>query len=143
MLGARNTIGLTERQIQSCLSAWQFLCGKNPRPLDVSEASRHWSRTRYDEERGIVILGADVYRGTGATANARMSILACLAHELAHALRKELGFNRPIIPPDSFLDEAETSIFAAFESILTDVDRFDLVEDARDRVFDWLAAKAA
>ena len=143
MLGARNKVGLTERQIQSCVAAWNFLCGDNPRPLDVSEASRSGSRTRYDEEREIAILGADAYRGEGATANARMSVVACLAHELSHAVRKELGFQRPYHPPDSYLDEAETSIDASFRPLLSSVDRIDLVEDARDRLIDWLAATAA
>jgi hypothetical protein len=56
---------------------------------------------------------------------------------------KELGFQRPYHPPDSYLDEAETSIDASFRPLLSSVDRIDLVEDARDRLIDWLAAKAA
>jgi hypothetical protein len=143
MLGARNSIGLTASQIESCLAAWEFLCGDNPRPIDVSEATRHWSRTRLDETRGLVILGADAYGGSGSSANSRMSLLACLAHELAHAVRKEKGFDRPLQPPDSYLDEAETSISASFESVLSRMERHDLVEDARDRLIDWLAAQAA
>jgi hypothetical protein len=109
--------------------------------LDLSEASRYGSRTRYDERRGVVILGADAYRGVGATANARMSVLACLAHELAHALRKEMGFDRPFEFPDGYLDEAETSIFATFIEPVSRQDREDLIEDARDRLIDWLAAQ--
>ena len=68
-----------------------------------------------------------------------MSMMACLAHELAHVLRFEMGFNRPFSPPDSYLDEAETSIFASFIGGVNVRDREDLVEDARDRVTDWLA----
>lgn len=70
-----------------------------------------------------------------------MSMLACLAHELAHAIRKEMGFRRPFRPPDSYLDEAETSIFAAFIQPVSRQDREDLIEDARDRLIDWLAAQ--
>ena len=38
-----------------------------------------------------------------------MSILACLAHELAHAERFELGFQRSISLPDCLIDKSETS----------------------------------
>jgi hypothetical protein len=139
MLGERNYVGLTDHQIQRCIRVWKELCGKETRPLDVSEASLHGSRTRYDEDRGAVILGADVNAGTGVSANARMSVRACLAHELAHMLRAELGFNRPFTSPDAYLDEAETSIHASFIEYVSPRDREDLVEDARDRLFDWLA----
>lgn len=138
MLGARNRIGLTERQIRHCMETWDVLCDI-PKPLDVSQAARHGSRTRYDQDRNLVILGADAFQGPGATANARMSMMACLAHELAHALRAEMGFDRPFAAPDAYLDEAETSIFASFLSNMNVRDREDLVEDARDRVTDWLA----
>ena len=37
------------------------------------------------------------------------------------------------------LDEAETSLRASFTLGLTAKDREDLVEDARDRLIDWLA----
>ncbi len=70
-----------------------------------------------------------------------MSVSACLAHELAHLLRAEMGFNRPVHAPDSYLDEAETSVFASFIEGVTRQDREDLVEDARDRLIDWLAAQ--
>jgi hypothetical protein len=143
MLGSRNRTGLTEFQVRRCLLAWEHLCRDRQRPLDVSEAARHGSRTRFDETRGIVILGADAYGGTGATANARMSMLACLAHELEHVVRKEMQIERPFDPPDSFLDEAETSISASFNSRIGPQDRVDLVEDARDRLMDWLAAQVA
>jgi hypothetical protein len=138
MLGARNRVGLTDDQIRSCVRVWSVLCGDIPRLLDLSEASRHGSRTRYDERRRVVILGADVYSGSGAGANARMSMQACLAHEMAHMIRAEMGFNRPLVPPDAHLDEAETSIHASFLRPVSPRDREDLVEDARDRLIDWL-----
>lgn len=141
MLGARNRVGLTDDQIRSCVRVWSVLCGDIPRLLDLSEASRHGSRTRYDERRRVVILGADAYCGSGPSANARMSVQACLAHEFAHLLRAEMGFNRPLDAPDGYLDEAETSIFASFIEGVTRQDREDLVEDARDRLIDWLAAQ--
>jgi hypothetical protein len=85
-------------------------------------------------------LGADAYSGTGSTANARMSMQACLAHEMAHLQRAEMGFRRPLVPPDVHLDEAETSIHASFLKKVSRRDRQDLVEDARDRIFDWLTS---
>ena len=39
------------------------------------------------------------------------------------------------------LDEAETSLRASFTSILSPKDREDLVEDARDRLIQWLALR--
>ena len=42
--------------------------------------------------------------------------------------------------PDVLLDEAETSLRASFTSLLSPKDREDLpVEDARDRLIQWLA----
>lgn len=70
-------------------------------------------------------------------------MLACLAHELEHVVRSELEVDRPFDPPDAYLDEAETSIAASFNPWLTRQDRADLVEDARDRLLDWLADMAA
>ena len=142
MLGARNRTGLTDAQIAHCVAAWEYLCIDRPQPLDVNEARRHGSRTRYDEGRRVVILGADAYRGVGESARARMSVLACLAHELGHLKRHQMGFNRPIELPDGFLDEAEASIHASFETRMSRGDRRDLVEDALDRLVDWLAATA-
>lgn len=100
------------------------------RELDTSEAAGHGSRTRYDEDRHAVILGANAYSGTGSNPNARMSMQACLAHELAHLQRAELGFRRPYVPPDVHLDEAEASIHASFNQRVSMRDREDLVEDA-------------
>ncbi len=68
-----------------------------------------------------------------------MSTLACLAHELAHVERFRLGYRRPIDLPDVLLDEAEASLRASFTSILRPKNREDLVEDARDRLIQWLA----
>lgn len=140
MLGARNYVGLTDEQIERCHAIWNYLGGRSKPELDRSEARLHGSRTRYDESRSAVILGADAYPGTGVSANSRLSVAACLAHELAHAERANLGFRRPLVPPDVHLDEAETSIHASFVENVSGRDREDLVEDARDRLFDWLAS---
>lgn len=140
MLGSRNKEGLTDSQVDYCLRTWQFLCGEHPRRIDVTEAHRHGSQTRFIERTMTVILGADAYPGIGATANSRLSVLACLAHELAHLERFEMDFDRPFDPPDNFVDEAETSLHASFVSVLTVKEREDLIEDARDRLIDWLAA---
>ncbi len=68
-----------------------------------------------------------------------MSTLACLAHELAHVERFQLGYRRLTALPDVLLDEAETSLRASFTSVVSSKDREDLVEDARDRLIQWLA----
>src|SRR5687767_7938026 len=118
MLAGRNLEPLSEGQIAKCAAAWQLLCGDVARELDATEAGRYGSRTRYNEERRALILGADAYPGVGINATARMSMLACLAHELAHAERHEAAYVRPIDPPDCYLDEAETSIRAAFNTVI-------------------------
>jgi hypothetical protein len=141
LLAGRNKIGLTEAEIDYCLRVWEVLCGGRERPLDISGAHRHNSRTRFEENTNTVYLGADVRPSGGITANARMSILACLAHELAHAERYEMGLSRPIELPDVLIDEAETSLHASFMSVLGSQDREDLVEDARDRLIEWLARR--
>lgn len=140
MLAAgRNQTGLTEQQIVYCLEAWTVLCANLPVELDVSEATQNLSRTRFTEDQNKVFLGADALSGKGVDANSRMSTLACLAHELAHAERFRLGYRRPTDLPDVLLDEAETSLRAVFTSVLGRKDREDLVEDARDRLIQWLA----
>lgn len=68
-------------------------------------------------------------------------MVACLAHEIAHAERFEIGYNRPFDFPDNLIDEAETSLRASFMSALTSREQEDLVEDARDRVIHWLATR--
>jgi hypothetical protein len=140
MLAAgRNHTGLTTQQIEYCLEAWTILCADVPVDLDVSEAMQNLSRTRFNEEQNKVFLGADAFAGQGVDANSRMSTLACLAHELAHAERFRLGYRRSTDLPDVLRDEAETSLRAVFTSVLGRKDREDLVEDARDRLIQWLA----
>ena len=140
MLAAgRNQTGLTQKQIEYCLEVWVVLCTDLPIELDTSEATRNSSRTRFNEVQNKVFLGADAFSGEGMDANSRMSTLACLAHELAHVERFRLGYRRPTDLPDVLLDEAETSLRASFTSILRTKNREDLVEDARDRLIQWLA----
>jgi hypothetical protein len=137
----RNQIGLTERQIAYCVEVWAVLCADRPIAFDTSQAVQYASRTCFDEVQNTVFLGADALPGDGVDANARLSTLACLAHELAHAERFQVGYRRPTDLPDVLLDEAETSLRAAFTSILSPKDREDLVEDARDRLIQWLALR--
>lgn len=140
MLAAgRNQTGLTDRQITYCVEAWAVLEAVPQTELDVSEASDTLSRTRFNEEQNTVFLGADAFPGEGVDANSRMSPLACLAHELAHAERFQLGYRRPTDLPDVLIDEAETSLRASFTPTLGKKDREDLVEDARDRLIQWIA----
>jgi hypothetical protein len=138
MIGRRNQDALAGEDIQRRLIEWGVLCGDREIELDVSEASRTGSSTRFSETHRKVFLGANVMPGLGTSANARMSPLACLAHELAHYDRFIAGYDRPHQLPDVLLDEAETSIRASFESVLSARDRDDLVEDARDRLNQWL-----
>lgn len=138
-LGIRNKEGLTERQINYCSQVWQLLCGERQIPLVTEEATIYGSRTRFIENRKVIVLGADAFPGKGAGANARLSILACLAHELSHYERFELGYNRPLEMPDILIDEAETSLNASFNPVLGRKEREDLIEDARDRLTEWLA----
>jgi hypothetical protein len=84
-------------------------------------------------------LGANVLPTLGAVfATARMSMMACLAHELAHAERHALGFARPSALPHVLLDEAETSLHAAFFEAIEPRDREDLVDSASERLLKWL-----
>jgi hypothetical protein len=135
----RNQQGLTEKQIAYCVEVWAALCADQPIAFNTSEAVQYASRTRFDEVQNTVFLGADALPGDGVDANARLSTLACLAHEFAHAERFHMGYRRPTDLPDVLLDEAETSLRASFISLLSPKDREDLVEDARDRLIHWLA----
>src|SRR5258708_36046570 len=114
ILFGRNQTALSEREIDYCVKIWDILCGEEKKDLVIVEASRHSSRTRFSENEKRVYLGADVKPGTGIEANSRMSTFACLAHELAHARRSEIGFDRSADLPDNLIDEAETSLHASF-----------------------------
>jgi hypothetical protein len=137
ILAGRNQVGLTDEEIERCLLTWKILCGEKERELVIDEAHQHSSRTRFNETSGKVHLGANVKPGSGIEANSRMSVLACLAHELAHAERFELGFSRPDELPDNLIDEAEASLHASFMRELSKRDREDLIEDAKDRLTLW------
>lgn len=141
ILAGRNQSGLSKREIEYCLKAWEVLCGKKRRQLVTLAASRHSSRTHFSESDGLIHLGADVKPGVGIEPNSRMSILACLAHELAHAERFELGFQRSVGLPDNLIDEAEASLHASFHPVLNAKDREDLIEDARDRLNQWFVER--
>ncbi len=122
------------------MEVWAVLRADGQIALDISDASQNFSRTRFNEDQNKVFLSADAFPGEGVDANSRMSTLACLPHELAHAERFQLGYRRPTDLPDVLLDEAETSLRAAFTSLLRRKNREDLLEDARDRLIQWLAA---
>jgi len=136
----RNTQALTPEQIAHCQRAWSLVTdGGLAVPLDVTLASADYTLTAYSETDRMVYLGANALpHETAVSANARLSLLACLAHEYAHAERHSLRYERPKVLPDMLLDEAETSIHASFHPVLRRKDREDLVEDARDRLIKWL-----
>jgi len=131
---SRNQRGLTPRKIAICEAIWELLGGNEVCPLDIREASEHGSRTRYNQTINAVYLGADIEPGVGTEARIRMSELACLAHELAHAERFRLGYDRPGLETATLIDEAETSLHASFMQSLSTTDRHDLIEDARDQI---------
>ncbi len=95
------------------------------------------------------------YAGEGASISIKplqptaSSVRSCLAPAsgsssglaFAHAERFQMGYRRPTDLPDVLLDEAETSLRASFTSLLSPKDREDLVEDARDRLIQWLALR--
>ncbi|WP_016953474.1 hypothetical protein [Anabaena sp. PCC 7108] len=142
LFGLRNRNGLTDRQIEYCIEAWQVLCGDEGRILITNGAKIYSSSTRFVEGKNVVYLGADAYPGNNSSANSRMSVLACLAHELSHMQRFDRGYRRPLDMPDILIDEAETSLDASFHIVISLKDREDLIEDARDRLTDWLANKS-
>jgi hypothetical protein len=142
-LGRRNLRGLSDREIEYCVLAWDILCGEDARILMLDNAGIDNSNTRFVEDLNVVYLGADAYPGEGFSANSRMSVLACLAHELSHAERFSRGYRRPLEMPDILIDEAEASLDASFHQALGSKDREDLREDARDRLTDWLAAPSS
>lgn len=142
MLSRRNEEGLDPAQIETCVRAWAALDGESVCLLDTSAAAQSGSRTAFYEDRNIVTLGADVYpsRGTalGESSRSRLSVLACLAHELAHARRFARGYRRPFDRLSYLVEEAQTSLDASFELLLYAQDRRDLVEDAHDQTAAWL-----
>jgi hypothetical protein len=140
--GKRNERALSDRDIERCVLAWEVLCGTERRLLVVDEAKQDHSRTRFVENTSVVYLGANAYPGEGSFANQRMSMLACLAHELSHAERFARGYQRPLESPNHLIDEAETSQNASFHPALSPKDREDLREDARDRITDWLRTQS-
>ncbi len=141
-LGRRNYQGLTERQIELCRTVWDVLCGQTPRALVTDSAHLHGSRTRFMEELNATSIGADVYPGDGPSANSRMSMPACLAHEMSHVQRFERGYRRPHELPDALIDEAETSLNASFHDDISLRDREDLIQDAHERLIEWLKSNS-
>ena len=136
----RNTEALTPEQVAHCQRAWALVTeGGLAIPLDFTRASADYTATTYNEAERTVYLGANALpHETAVSANARLSLLACLVHEYAHAERHRVGYERPRVLPDVLLDEAEASIHAVFHRILWRKDREDLMEDARDRLVNWL-----
>lgn len=134
----RSKSGLSSRQIQNCIMEWEFLCDAVGMTVDLitDRAGENFSQTVYRESTHSVYLGANIFPGPGMSAGDRLSVMACLAHELAHADRHRRGFQRPLTLPDLHLDEAETSIHASFFAGLSQRDREDLIEHARDHLTD-------
>jgi hypothetical protein len=116
-----------------------LVTGGDPRiALDVSGGRAAYSLTGYNPGNHTVVLGANAIPTANpeSSADAQASLLAILAHELAHAERHWLGIQRPLL--DALLDEAETCIHASFNGILSTRDREDLVAYARDHLTAWI-----
>jgi hypothetical protein len=150
MSGQRNRDALSERDIEICIQVWELLGGPAVCPLTTT-ACETGSRTAFVQrgESSYVRLGADVLPNRNLLSvpdsrlspRARLSLMACLAHELAHAERYfRHGFDRSVEHPDALIDEAETSIHASFNIFLDPKDRRDLIEDASDQLAQWLDA---
>ncbi|MGE3724512.1 MAG: hypothetical protein AB7I41_03110 [Candidatus Sericytochromatia bacterium] len=134
----RNKIGLNERTIQNCIVAWEVLGGNQFCELDTSFAHIHSSQTKFIQNQNKVILGADVLPGNGTSAHSRISLLACLAHEKAHAER----FNSFRLDRDvEERDEAETNIHASWEVVLSPVDKESLIAASVELLEIWLENK--
>jgi len=136
--GQRGISGLSNNQIDRCKLIWKVLDGNVSCHLDCSEATTHGSKTRFNQPGNKVILGADVIPGKGTDSRSRMSEMACLAHELSHAERFSFGLDRDANIPHKLRDEAEASLHASWNIALSNKDRADLVEDARDLLIEWL-----
>jgi hypothetical protein len=136
--GKRGTEGLSDHQITQCKIIWEVLGGKDLCLLDCSEANTHGSKTKFNQTKNKVILGADVIPGSSLDPRSRMSEMACLAHEMAHAERFSFGLDRDIQIPHKLRDEAETSLHASWNMALNKTDRITLIEDARDLLDEWL-----
>ena len=143
-LWERNHLGLSEREVEHCRLAWTVLTSTVGLEveLEVTASTRHYSETVFRESDGKVHLGANVLPGAGTSAIERLSVLACLAHEMAHVDRFQHGFRRPCVLPDLLVDEAETSLHASFYTPIGRKDREDLVEHARDLLIKWLYLKS-
>ena len=139
MNGIRGRTALDQTQIERCKQIWTVLGGSKFCNIDFSEATLHCSKTRFSETHNLVFVGADVVPGRSTDARSRMSELACLAHELAHAERFRYRFVRPVELPDKLLDEAEASLHASWYIPLNESDRFCLVDDARGQLTRWLS----
>jgi hypothetical protein len=141
MNGSRGKDALNDRQIEMCREIWEVLGGDHICELDFSDAMKHGSQTRFNQAKNRVFVGADVMPGRlMVDARSRMSPMACLAHELAHAERyNKYGFDRPLEMPDKLRDEAEASLLASWNPSLNKNDKSCLVEDDRDQLITWLA----
>lgn len=143
----RNQKGLSAVELARCEMVWCVLIDAQDEKfrvepsLDVSHATTDFTVTVYDERTNTVRVGANVLPGLGSEACERLSLTACLAHELAHAQRFFAGMRRSFDFPDSLLDEAETSLWAAHLVPLLDSEVEDLIDDSRSRLAHWLTTK--
>ncbi|MBI4806995.1 MAG: hypothetical protein HY795_17405 [Desulfovibrio sp.] len=133
LFSKRNVRALTAGQIKESKSAWKILGGERRKiKLILKNARQDNSKTTYNPARRCVNLGADAFPSSTPSCHfSGMSLLACLAHELAHAERHKVGIKRPFEGDGSYIEEVEASLHASLSPALAEHDRLNLICYAR------------
>lgn len=129
LFGMRNRSPLRQGHIKECKDKWAVLGGRRRNVRIIFDHSSKKSHTRYDYARKVVFIGTDVLPLPSSMCllpHSQLSILACLAHELAHAERHRMGISRPFDGIGALIEEAEACLHAAFYPALSDDDRATL-----------------
>ncbi len=132
--GSRNKAPLRQGHIKECKDTWAVLGGRRRGVRLVFDKSSKKFRTRYDYTKKVVYVGTDVLPLPSSMCllpHSQLSILACLAHELAHAERHRMGIDRPFIGVGALIEEAEACLHAAFYPALSEEDRNTLYKCAQ------------
>ncbi|MDR2869451.1 MAG: hypothetical protein LBV04_03280 [Deferribacteraceae bacterium] len=130
----RNTQALSQAQIDYCETVWDVLKeGHDFIRLDCTRASQPASLTSYKPDDKTIYVGANVFPAINTTdPHASLSVLACLAHELAHAERDKLCIRRNMQGIEYYIEEVEACLHASCYLVLNDYDRQQLYLCASD-----------
>jgi len=127
----RNIIPLTAPEISDCQTAW-FVISRGACILDVSEATRPNSDTRFEPLHNRVFLGADVMPGQSSYRTLdELSYTAVLAHEFTHFVRHGATLSNYV------LEEVATHVQAAETPTLGLDDRCGLIRCAEEILMDY------